>query len=95
MKLFDLPGINAMNFLLHNTLGGGGSSSLHVDPLAKTYGQRLLEMEVEAPAEWAFPATSRLCPTSLPSSPTVLPWKRKPVPFSMVAEIGLSIRLVS
>lgn len=60
VERFDLPGINAMNFLLHNTLGGGGTSSLHVDPLAKTYGQRLLEMEVEAPAEWAFPATSRL-----------------------------------
>jgi len=54
VERFDLPGICAMNFLLHNTLGGGGSSSLHADPLAKTYGQRLLEMEVEAPLEWAF-----------------------------------------
>jgi hypothetical protein len=54
VERFDLPGIAGMNFLLHNTLGGGGSSSLHSDPLAKTYGQRLLAMEVEAPAEWAF-----------------------------------------
>jgi len=54
VERFDLPGIFAMNFLLHDTLGGGGSSSLHLDPLAKTYGQRLLEMEVEVPAEWAF-----------------------------------------
>lgn len=60
VERFDLPGLNAMNFLLHNTLGGGGSSSLHSDPLAKTFGQRLLEMEVEAPAEWAFPDHSRL-----------------------------------
>eukprot|EP00931_Biecheleriopsis_adriatica_P050811 TRINITY_DN29449_c0_g1_i1.p1 TRINITY_DN29449_c0_g1~~TRINITY_DN29449_c0_g1_i1.p1 ORF type:complete len:590 (+),score=124.17 TRINITY_DN29449_c0_g1_i1:62-1771(+) len=56
VERFDLPGIAAMNFLLHNTLGGGGSTSLHVDPLAKAYGQRLLEMEVDAPAEWAFGA---------------------------------------
>lgn len=28
-----------MNFLLYNALGGGGTSSLHSDPLAKTYGQ--------------------------------------------------------
>jgi len=53
VERFDLPGINAMNFLLHNTLGGGGTSSLHQDPVAKTFGQRLLEMEVEAPAEWS------------------------------------------
>lgn len=51
---FDLPGISAMNFLLHDTLGGGGSSSLHADPLAKCYGQRLLEMEIEAPAAWSL-----------------------------------------
>lgn len=57
---FDLPGIYAMNFLLHNTLGGGGTSSLHGDPLAKTYGQRLLEMEVEVPAAWALAAASKL-----------------------------------
>lgn len=60
VERFDLPGISAMNFLLHNTLGGGGSSSLHADPLAKTYGQRLLEMEIEAPAEWSLASTSRL-----------------------------------
>jgi hypothetical protein len=54
VERFDLPGISAMNFLLHDTLGGGGSTSLHMDPLAKTYGQRLLEMTVEAPLEWAF-----------------------------------------
>merc|ERR1712178_509289 len=53
VERFDLPGISAMNFLLHDTLGGGGSSSLHMDPLAKCYGQRLLEMEIEAPVEWA------------------------------------------
>lgn len=52
VERFDLPGIHAMNFLLHNALGGGGTSSLHADPLAKTLGQRLLEMHVDAPADW-------------------------------------------
>lgn len=55
---FDLPGTHSMNFVLTKTLGGGGTSSLHGDPLAKTYGQVLLSMEIEAPAEWAN--TSRL-----------------------------------
>lgn len=50
---FDLPGSSSMNFLLTNTLGGGGTSSLHSDGLAKTYGQVLLQMEIDAPVEWA------------------------------------------
>jgi hypothetical protein len=50
---FDLPGTCSMNFLLTDTLGGGGTSSLHSDGLAKTYGQVLLAMEIEAPVEWA------------------------------------------
>jgi len=60
VERFDLPGISAMNFLLHDTLGGGGSSSLHMDPLAKCYGQRLLEMEIDAPVEWAVVGASKL-----------------------------------
>jgi len=60
VERFDLPGICAMNFLLHNTLGGGGTSSLHGDPLAKCYGQRLLEMEVDAPLEWGVSVQSKL-----------------------------------
>jgi len=50
---FDLPGSSSMNFLLTDTLGGGGTSSLHSDGLAKTYGQVLLQMEIDAPVEWA------------------------------------------
>jgi len=50
---FDLPGTCSMNFLLTDSLGGGGTSSMHSDPLAKTYGQVLLQMEIEAPVEWA------------------------------------------
>ena len=49
---FDLPGTHSMNFLLDQVLGGGGTSSLHADTLAKTYGQVLLGMEIEAPKAW-------------------------------------------
>lgn len=54
VERFDLPGIHGMNFLLHDSLGGGGTSSLYTDPLAKTLGSKLLEMMVEAPAEWGM-----------------------------------------
>jgi hypothetical protein len=52
---FDLPGVHAMNFLLDRTLGGGGTSSLHADPLGKSYGQVLLGMRVQAPRHLVRP----------------------------------------
>ena len=51
VERFDLPGINAINFVLHGVLGGGGMASLHTDNLAKAYAQVLLAMEVPAPLE--------------------------------------------
>lgn len=53
VQRFDLPGLGAMNFLLDETLGGGGMASLHTDNLAKAFAQVLLAMEVEVPAAWA------------------------------------------
>ncbi len=47
---FDLPGFNAMNFLMTKALGGGGSASLRNDPLAKGFAQMLLDLEVEVPS---------------------------------------------
>ena len=46
VERFDLPGLNAINFVLHEVLGGGGMASLHTDNLAKAYAQVLLAMEV-------------------------------------------------
>jgi len=54
VERFDMPGIGGMNFLLHEALGGGGMSTLHSDPLAKTFGQVLLLMEVDVPAAWGL-----------------------------------------
>jgi len=50
---FDLPGISGMNFLLTDTLGGGGMASLHTDNLAKAYCQVLMAMEIDVPVAWA------------------------------------------
>jgi hypothetical protein len=49
VERFDLPGFDAMNFLLHDVLGGGGMASLRTDNLAKCYAQVLLQMDVPAP----------------------------------------------
>ena len=49
VERFDLPGLNAINFVLHDVLGGGGMASLHTDNLAKAYAQVLLAMAVPAP----------------------------------------------
>ncbi len=48
---YDLPNIEAFNFLLPQILAGGGSRSLRVDAQGKTLGQALLEMPLECPAE--------------------------------------------
>jgi hypothetical protein len=45
----DLPNLLAVNFLLHRSLGGGGTSSLLLDAQGKTYAQYLLAAEVEVP----------------------------------------------
>ena len=50
---FDLPGMKAVNFLLTNCLGGGGTSTLHLDNLAKTYAQQLLALPVKVPSSLA------------------------------------------
>ena len=47
VERFELPNIRALNFLLHNTLGGGGTVSLKHDAQGKTLAAALLRMEVE------------------------------------------------
>lgn len=47
VERFEAPNIRALNFLLHDSLGGGGSESLKTDAQGKTHGLGLLEMVVE------------------------------------------------
>ncbi|MDB5818946.1 MAG: hypothetical protein JWQ11_2586 [Rhizobacter sp.] len=49
VERFYLPGIAAMNLLLHDALDGGGPSSMRMDPLGKGMGQMLLDMTVLVP----------------------------------------------
>lgn len=51
VERFDLPGTHAMNFLLHESLDGGGVASLHLDPQAKTYAQVLLDAPIPVARE--------------------------------------------
>ncbi len=44
---YEAPNMLALNFMLHDSLGGGGSESLKTDAQGKTHGLALLEMEVE------------------------------------------------
>lgn len=45
---YELPNLGALNFLLHESLGGGGTVSLRLDAQGKTFGAALLRLEVEA-----------------------------------------------
>ncbi len=47
VERFEMPNIRALNFLLHNTLGGGGTVSLKHDAQGKTLAAALLRMEIE------------------------------------------------
>lgn len=44
---YEVPNLWALNFLLHESLGGGGTLSLHLDAQGKTYSHALLSCEVE------------------------------------------------
>jgi len=50
VERFELPNLHALNFLLHNALGGGGTVSLMTDAQGKTFSTALLRMEIEVPA---------------------------------------------
>ena len=44
---YELPNLGALNFLLHEALGGGGTLSLRTDAQGKTFSAALLRMEIE------------------------------------------------
>ena len=54
VQRFDLPGTQALNFLMHEALGGGGIASVRMDPQGKAYAQMLLDFPVPIPADMAL-----------------------------------------
>ncbi len=47
VERFELPNLGALNFLLHKSLGGGGTLSLMTDAQGKTFSTALLRMKIE------------------------------------------------
>jgi hypothetical protein len=53
VERFELPNLGALNFLLHESLGGGGTLSLMTDAQGKTFSTALLRMNIEISDEEA------------------------------------------
>ncbi len=54
VERFELPNLHALNFLLHGSLGGGGTKSLKLDAQGKTLSSAMLRMEMEIPDGFDF-----------------------------------------
>ncbi len=67
VERFELPNLWALNFLLHNTLGGGGTVSLKQDAQGKTLAAALLRMEIEVPTSAMRPAKNSSTKTAAKS----------------------------
>ncbi|MFZ4531178.1 MAG: acyclic terpene utilization AtuA family protein, partial [Alsobacter sp.] len=53
VERFELPGLSALNFVLHDCLGGGGTASLRIDPQGKAFAQMLMDLPIPVPATLA------------------------------------------
>lgn len=49
VERYELPNLGALNFLLHESLGGGGTLSLMTDAQGKTFSTALLRMFIDVP----------------------------------------------
>lgn len=52
---YEAPNLLALNFILHDSLGGGGSESLKTDAQGKTHGLGMLYMEIDVPDDFQIP----------------------------------------
>ena len=49
VERYELPNLNALNFLLHGALGGGGTVSLKTDAQGKVFSTAMLRMTIDVP----------------------------------------------
>ena len=49
VERYELPNLNALNFLLHGALGGGGTVSLKTDAQGKVFSTAMLRMTIDGP----------------------------------------------
>ena len=68
VERFELPNLSALNFLLHESLGGGGTVSLMLDAQGKTFGAGILALEVEVP-EAVVAVCDRVVAGEIPGRP--------------------------
>ena len=59
VERYELPNLHALNFLLHESLGGGGTVSLRTDAQGKTLSTAMLRMELDVPGAIADRALAR------------------------------------
>ncbi len=57
VERFRADNLRALNFLLHDSLGGGGSESLKTDAQGKTHGLGILFLELDIPDDFPLPGT--------------------------------------
>lgn len=53
---YEAPNLLALNFILHDSLGGGGSASLKTDAQGKTHGLGMLYLELDVPDDLEIPS---------------------------------------
>ncbi|MCD4750504.1 MAG: hypothetical protein K8R59_14130 [Thermoanaerobaculales bacterium] len=49
---YEVPNLLALNFILHDSLGGGGTESVITDAQGKTHAQGMLQMEIDVPDDF-------------------------------------------
>lgn len=54
VERYEAPNLWALNFILHDSLGGGGSESLKTDAQGKTHGLGMLFMQLEVPDDFSL-----------------------------------------
>ena len=55
VERYEMPNLRALNFILHDSLGGGGSASLKTDAQGKTHGMAMLRLQIEVPDDYEPP----------------------------------------
>ena len=55
VERYEMPNLRALNFILHDSLGGGGSASLKTDAQGKTHGMAMLRLCLEVPEDYEPP----------------------------------------
>jgi hypothetical protein len=68
VERYVLPGTHAINFLLHDVLGGGGVASLRNDPQGKGYAQLLLSCPIPVPVTLAATLAAKSAATRTATS---------------------------